>query len=104
MSAIIAELKPKIHPDSKWDFKARVRAAALARFKQVFAECPSYAAVLPAALELGLYDSALPGRARHLLKTAVAQNTNKWRVAGAALRGGPRPAAGAARVRDERAV
>ena len=30
-------------------------------------------------------DSALPGRARHLLKTAVAQNTNKWRVAGAAL-------------------
>ena len=33
-------------------------------------------------------DSVLPGRARHLLKTAVAQNTNKWRVAAAAAAGG----------------
>ena len=41
---------------------APVRAAAEARFKQVFAECPSYDAVLPAALELGLYDGALHAR------------------------------------------
>ena len=36
-------------------------------------------------ISLAAADSVLPGRARHLLKTAVAQNTNKWRVAGAAL-------------------